>query len=232
MENPVVTKDTEYFSVWIYLVLMASHEEKEVLFAGKKIKLMPGQLITGRKKIADFFAISESKVWRILKDFKIEQQIEQQTSNKNSLISLKNWDKYQISEQQTEQQLNSNRTATEQQPNTKQEIKEGKNVRNNNIYTHAYEEFWAAYPRKKDKGNAFKKFNARLVDGFSEVELIKAAKEYARECEENQTSEKYIKHPTTFLSDKFPFLDYLEKQKPKAEPEPQEEDEELVGDDW
>lgn len=232
MENPVVTKDTEYFSVWIYLVLMASHEEKEVLFAGKKIKLMPGQLITGRKKIADFFTISESKVWRILKDFKIEQQIEQQTSNKNSLISLKNWDKYQISEQQTEQQLNSNRTATEQQPNTKQEIKEGKNVRNNNIYTHAYEEFWAAYPRKKDKGNAFKKFNARLVDGFSEVELIKAAKEYARECEENQTSEKYIKHPTTFLSDKFPFLDYLEKQKPKAEPEPQEEDEELVGDDW
>lgn len=232
MENPVVTKDTEYFSVWIYLVLMASHEEKEVLFAGKKIKLMPGQLITGRKKIADFFAISESKVWRILKDFKIEQQIEQQTSNKNSLISLKNWDKYQISEQQTEQQLNSNRTATEQQPNTKQEIKEGKNVRNNNIYTHAYEEFWSAYPRKKDKGNAFKKFNARLVDGFSEVELIKAAKEYARECEENQTSEKYIKHPTTFLSDKFPFLDYLEKQKPKAEPETQEEDEELVGDDW
>lgn len=232
MENPVVTKDTEYFSVWIYLVLMASHEEKEVLFAGKKIKLMPGQLITGRKKIADFFAISESKVWRILKDFKIEQQIEQQTSNKNSLIFLKNWDKYQISEQQTEQQLNSNRTATEQQPNTKQEIKEGKNVRNNNIYTHAYEEFWAAYPRKKDKGNAFKKFNARLVDGFSEVELIKAAKEYARECEENQTSEKYIKHPTTFLSDKFPFLDYLEKQKPKAEPETQEEDEELVGDDW
>ena len=85
---------------------------------------------------------------------------------------------------------------------------------------------------KEDKGNAFKKFNARLVDGFSEVELIKAAKEYARECEENQTSEKYIKHPTTFLSDKFPFLDYLEKQKPKAEPEPQEEDEELVGDDW
>ena len=87
-----------------------------------------------------------------------------------------------------------------------------KNIKNDkeckrNIYTCAFEDFWEVYPRKKDKGNAFKKFNARLNSGFSEVELIEAAKKYADECAINHTEERYIKHPSTFLSDSTPFVD-------------------------
>ena len=116
---------------------------------------------------------------------------------------------------------------------TYQEVKKSK--KDNNIYTHAFEEFWEAYPRKKDKGNAFKKFNARLNSGFSEVELVGAAKKYAGECERNQTEERYIKHAATFLSDKLPFMDYLEKGEiitDKTNAESIIDDEELVGDDW
>ena len=50
----------------------------------------------------------ESKVKRILKSFENEHQIEQQTANKNRLITVVNWDKYQSSEQQFEQQVNNN----------------------------------------------------------------------------------------------------------------------------
>ena len=80
LDNPVVCKDSEYFVVWCYLLLNATHKEKKMLFAGKKITLKAGQLITGRIKIAEHFKISESKVQRILKMYENEQQIEQQIS--------------------------------------------------------------------------------------------------------------------------------------------------------
>lgn len=129
LENPIICKDSDYLSVWIYLLLNATHKEIPALFKGEKITLQPGQLITGRKSMSTKLKISESKIYRIINEYKSEQQIEQQTSNKNSLITILNWDKYQQSEQQNEQQMNNKRTTTEQQLNT------NKNVKNdNNIY--------------------------------------------------------------------------------------------------
>lgn len=118
LENPVVCKDAEHIAVWVYLLLKATHKEKEMIFSGEKITLKPGQLITGRKKISEWSKVNESKVQRILKSFENEHQIEQQTANKNRLITVVNWDKYQSTEQQFEQQVNNNRTTTEQQLNT------------------------------------------------------------------------------------------------------------------
>lgn len=109
LDNPVTMKDTDHLAVWIYLLLNASHNEHSALFKGEKIILKPGQLITGRKSIALALHIDESKVERILKSLKSEQQIEQQTSSKNRLISITNWEFYQQSEQQSEQQVNTNK---------------------------------------------------------------------------------------------------------------------------
>lgn len=130
LDNPLVMKDSEYFQVWVYLLLKASHAEYPVFFGGEKINLLPGQLITGRKKIAADTGIDENKVFRILKALKTEQQIEQQVSNKNSLISIVRWSEYQSCEQQDAQQVNSKRTASEQQVNTNKNIKNNKNVKN------------------------------------------------------------------------------------------------------
>lgn len=130
LENPIVCKDSEHFSVWLYLLLNATYVEyADRMFDGKKITLQPGQLITSRKSISNKFNISESKVQRVLKLFEIEQQIEQQTCTKNRLISIVNWEVYQCSEQHTEQQVNNKRTTTEQQLNTNKNIKNIKNKR-------------------------------------------------------------------------------------------------------
>lgn len=102
LDNPIVCKDTDYFMVWIYLLLKATHSGYYSIFQGKKIELMPGQLITGRKKIAKACNISESKVQRILTVFESEQQIKKQSSNKNSLITVVNWKKYQTVGEQIE----------------------------------------------------------------------------------------------------------------------------------
>ncbi|MFD1990065.1 hypothetical protein ACFSGI_08845 [Paenibacillus nicotianae] len=130
MDNPVVCKDSDHIAVWMYLLLNATHKEYPVLFAGEKIILQPGQLITGRQTISVKLKISESKAQRILKTFESEQQIEQQKSNKNRLISILSWHDYQESEQQNEQQLNNKRTTTEQQVNTNKNVKNIKNDKN------------------------------------------------------------------------------------------------------
>ena len=79
-------------------------------------------------------------------------------------------------------------------------------------YTSAFEEFWKAYPRKVGKGDAYKKYKARLNDGFSEEALLEAAINYAAKCNRERTEEKYIKHAKTFLSDTLPFTDFIRKE--------------------
>lgn len=100
LENPIVCKDSDYLAVWIYMLLNATHKEIPAIFKGKKIMLKPGQLITGRISIANKLKISESKVRRIINELKSDQQIDQQTSNRNSLISILNWELYQKNDQQ------------------------------------------------------------------------------------------------------------------------------------
>lgn len=78
-------------------------------------------------------------------------------------------------------------------------------------YTSDFEEFWNIYPRKADKAQAYKKYKARLEDGFSHEQLCVAAKNYAMQCKRDRTEEKYIKHGKTFLGESTPFLDYLPK---------------------
>lgn len=123
LENPVVCKDSDHLAVWMYLLLNATHKEQEKMFAGKKITLQPGQLITGRKRIAEEFKINESKVQRILKLFESEHQIEQRTSNANRLITIVNWCLYQGNEQQIEQQMNNQCTTNEQPVNTNKNVR-------------------------------------------------------------------------------------------------------------
>jgi hypothetical protein len=79
-------------------------------------------------------------------------------------------------------------------------------------YTPDFDVFWNTYPRKEEKGNAYKKYMARTKEGYSPEELLEAAKNYAIQCRRLGTEKKYIKHPKTFLSDSRPFLDYLPKK--------------------
>ena len=141
LDNPVINKDADYLAVWIYLLLNATHKEVSAIFKGKKILLIPGQLITGRKSISDDLSISESKIYRILNDFKSEQQIEQQTSNKNSLITILKWNEYQNNEQQNEQQMNNKRTTNEQQVNTNKNERNNINNNINNFINNSDENF-------------------------------------------------------------------------------------------
>ena len=131
LDNPRF-KDPEWLSVWIYLLLNATHKKFPALFKGKRIDLQPGQLITGRLSIAKNTGVNESKVKRLLKQLKIEQQIDQQAGNQNSLITIVNWGWYQKSDQPNGQQLTSNRPAGDQRVTTNNNGDKGNKGKNVN----------------------------------------------------------------------------------------------------
>ena len=129
-DNPTVYKDADHIAVWVELLFLAQFHPYDAIFNGHRITLEPGQLITGRKKLAKKLNISESKVQRILKCFENEHMIEQVTDHRCRLISICSWDVYQHSEHLNEQQVNRFRTSGEQVLNTIQRNKEIKEINN------------------------------------------------------------------------------------------------------
>jgi len=132
LDNPIVCKDSDHLAVWIYLLLNATHTNYDAIFKGKRITLIPGQLITGRKSISTQIKVEEFKVQRILKTFENAQQIAQQTSSQNRLISILNWDTYQQGAQQNEQQVHNDCTTDAQRVHTNNKDNKVNNNNNDN----------------------------------------------------------------------------------------------------
>lgn len=80
-------------------------------------------------------------------------------------------------------------------------------------YPEGFNQFWEVYPKKVGKGEAYKKYKARINSGWSPDELLEAAKNYASKVIRERTDKKYIKHPKTFLSENEPFVDFLTVKK-------------------
>lgn len=128
LESPSL-KNPNYLAVWMYLLLNAVHSDYDVSFGGKRVTLKPGQLTCGANQIAVQMGVSRSCVERAIARFKTEEQIEVQGSNKCSLITVNNWEFYQKTEEQNEEQTRSQRGTSEEQARTKEECKKNKNVR-------------------------------------------------------------------------------------------------------
>lgn len=116
-------------------------------------------------------------------------------------------------------QEQSNRTVVEENPNNRPvfetgetEKQEKKPAKKTNSYPKNFEEFWAVYPRKDEKGVAYAKYAARIKDGYSPEELLQAATAYADQCRRLKTEKQYTKQAKTFLSDKAPFADFLKSE--------------------
>lgn len=102
--NPVVWKSPDHTAIWVWLLLMATHREYNTLLGGKKVTLMPGQLVTGRMKIASATGVHPEKVRRVLNDFEYDGQIEIAPSRNGSIVTIVNWEEYQKSDQPSDQQ--------------------------------------------------------------------------------------------------------------------------------
>lgn len=111
-----------YVHLWVHILLSASHEEAEFMWNKKIEKLLPGQFLTGRRKLALATGIPETTIEDVLSMFEREGQIRQQKNNKFRLITVLNWKSYQ--DHPTTKRQQSDNKAT-----TSRHIQEGKNER-------------------------------------------------------------------------------------------------------
>ena len=118
INNSTITKDAEYFAVYIYLLCRATYESLECYYGGKKIALEAGQVILCHKDIYEVLKIEPTKLRRILKSFKNDGLIDYQTNRHETLITLTLWGDYQGK--------NAEQNA-EPMPNQCRSVKEGEN---------------------------------------------------------------------------------------------------------
>lgn len=167
-----VASDPSSLAVWVHLLMQANHAETKRQINGQVVIIKAGQLITSRKSLSEKTGVQESKVERVLKMLQNEQQIEQHGTAKFRVISIVNWDSYQSGEQASEQQMNSKRTAYEQQMNTPGEVLELEECKERALPPKSpkgdvdkmFEQFWKLYPNKTGKKKAQEKWGKLKVD--------------------------------------------------------------------
>jgi hypothetical protein len=133
--------DSEVFAsesalkIWIWLLLKATYKERFVtLNIGKGevvIKLERGQLIFGRKMAETALLINESSVRRKINMFSSRGMIDVKSTNHYSIITICNYDIYNDTENENDQQTTSRRPADDQQVTTYKKDKKDKKEKNN-----------------------------------------------------------------------------------------------------
>lgn len=209
LNNPVVCKDSDHMAVWFFLLLSAAHSEQTAMFGGEKITLLPGQLLTSKRAIAKALKIDPSKVYRILKRYEIEQQIEPRTDRQQSLITIRNWHYYQSNnEPRNEPRMNHERTTgqenkDEKEKSNKKEKEENKESFKNerNVCSagaHTHEDTHTNLVTVGKYGNVtvpsdwLSDFKAKYTYADDVIESLSRYK--ASKCIENENDVPYLEH--------------------------------------
>lgn len=218
--DSAVFQDAEILKVWIWLLCNVAFEQHDTICYGKVIHLKPGQIATGRKKIAQCTDLNENKVYRALTVLKSLGNIEIKATNKYSIITVVNWDKYQdenVKRTSSEQQNNSKTTTEEQQGDSKRtQHKNGKNEKKEkNIYICSFfQSVWDEYPKKLGKNKVTKAAMEQLEEA-GETAVMDAVRRYVEKIKRDGTEEKYIMHGSTFFNGAW--RDYVVEDKPEEQ---------------
>jgi hypothetical protein len=106
-ENPVVGLNPVYFRAWIWLLCEAKYKAvRQRIGAGKSIsiELKRGQLSHSRSFIAKALGLSEQRVRTFLNRLKIEGMITIEINQGQMVITISNYDDYQIDRDENNQQ--------------------------------------------------------------------------------------------------------------------------------
>lgn len=95
----------------------------------RKVALRPGQFVYGRTKASEQLRIKPSTLNDIITWLKDDQIIDIKSNNKFSVITVVNWDLYQIEEYETDSKTDNKATTKQQQSDTNKNVKNVKNIK-------------------------------------------------------------------------------------------------------
>ena len=119
LESPIFNNE-KLLKVWIWCLLKATHKGYEQFVGKQLIYIKVGQFVTGRKRASEELRLKEGTVYDYIKTLEKEKMLDIKSNNKFSIISIINWEKYQIEDNETNNKFN-NKITTNQH---KQECKE------------------------------------------------------------------------------------------------------------
>ncbi len=124
IENWGWYRDSNTFRVFFHLLLRAQYQDSEYM----GVKILRGQVATGRKQLSADLGISEQGIRTAIDHLIKSGEINQQSTNKFSVITICKFDNWQCltksDNQQINQQLTNNQPAAEDENNHIQRIKE------------------------------------------------------------------------------------------------------------
>ena len=84
-------------AAWIDLLLLATHKPQTIFIRGVEINLQPGELAWSITSLAKRWKWNKRTVIKVLNMLEKRKMIHRKSDNVTTIISIKNWDKYQNS---------------------------------------------------------------------------------------------------------------------------------------
>ncbi len=164
--------DANTMRLFLHLLLTVNHKDKK--WRGQVIK--SGELITSIANLAEQTGLSIQQTRTALDKLKSTSQLTNKSTNKYSLISMSNWDSFQVNDKQDNKQITNEQQTNNKQITTTKECKKYKNSKKEDLSVN-FEEFWKSYlPYEVSKGSkkeAKEKFINILKKGKIDYEQIK-----------------------------------------------------------
>jgi hypothetical protein len=128
-----VSQEPHMFALWQRLILEANHQETKKMFNGTLTTVMRGELVFGLEAWEAKTGISKKILRRCLKTLEYEGMVGRKRTNKCSIISIINYDKYQStgSQEAGEGQAEGKQRASKGQH--RKNVKNGENVEKKDI---------------------------------------------------------------------------------------------------
>lgn len=210
----------EMVGLFTTLLMLANHKPA---YTHDGTLVSPGQLMTSKFGLGMFFGHSESKIRRMLSKLESDGQISVKSSNKNTIITISNWDKFQRCDDDGDEQTANKRRSIEEQPATNKNDNNNKNVINKNICDVTHDDAKAVIKMfneicgKNYRGSKAdnQKITARFSEGFvlNDFEMVIRAKHEA--WSENPAMAEFVR-PMTLFGTKFEGYLQAAKNKPKT----------------
>ena len=171
-DNPIFQNE-KALKIWIWLLIRANHTPADVLIGRNLIHLKVGQSVFGSDVACERLKMSKSTIHFWLHYLKVERYIERKTTNKYSIITILNYERYQTVERQVEYRRNAKRTPSVQPNETNNTINTDNTYNNNNTLVDKITSW--AYKRARVNPScsqdSFKRSVLTAIDRVGEVKV-------------------------------------------------------------
>lgn len=198
----------EQCKILITLLLMVNYKEKSWEWKSKPFVCKPGQAITSvdsiQARCGNPKKFTRAKIRKALEKFQEAGFLTNETTKTGTLITIVNWQKFQVKEEENNQQNNhqitNEKPSNDHQITTNEQRNKVTKKQDNNILVQNFEILWEAYPKKRSKATALKAFKKVNPSADLFAKMLDKVSEYKVEWQRKE--EQFIPHLATWLNGK------------------------------